>query len=96
RIQPECVDLRCEQGIESLPVDFVLVLIGLEPNRSLLEPLGVAFGVDGKPEHDPETYETAVAGLFIGGALSRDGFIYVARERVGQAIKAIQAHLHTR
>ncbi|MCS6923165.1 MAG: NAD(P)-binding domain-containing protein [Fimbriimonadales bacterium] len=89
RIQPECVDLRCAQGIESLPVDFVLTLIGLQPERRLLEPLGVSFGADGKPKHDPETYETAVAGLFVAGALSQDGFIYVARERVKQAIAAI-------
>lgn len=89
RIQPECVELRCAQGIESLPVDFVLTLIGLQPERRLLEPLGVLFGADGKPVHDPETYETAVAGLFVAGALSQDGFIYIARERVKQVIAAI-------
>ncbi|GBC90560.1 hypothetical protein HRbin14_01297 [bacterium HR14] len=43
----------------------------------------------GKPLHDPETYETPVPGIFVAGALSRDGFVYVARERVGQAIQAI-------
>ncbi|MCX7993018.1 MAG: NAD(P)-binding domain-containing protein, partial [Fimbriimonadales bacterium] len=85
----ECVDLRCAQHIESLPVDFVLALIGLEPDRTLLEPLGVPPGAGGKPQHDPETYETIVPGLFIGGALSQDGFIYVARERVKHAIDAI-------
>jgi thioredoxin reductase len=76
--------------VESLPVDFVLTFIGLEPNNALLAPLGVPFGADGKPEHDPETYETAIAGLFIGGALSQDGFVYVARERVKQAIVSIR------
>jgi thioredoxin reductase (NADPH) len=93
RIQPECVDIRCAQGVESLPVDFVLTLIGLEPDNTLLAPLGVSFGADGKPEHDPETYETAIAGLFVGGALSQDGFIYVARERVKQAIAAIRGRV---
>jgi thioredoxin reductase (NADPH) len=34
RIQPDCVELRCAEGVESLPVDFVLTLIGLEPDRS--------------------------------------------------------------
>ncbi len=96
RIQPECVDLRCAQGIESLPVDFVLTLIGLEPDRSLLEPLGVAFGADGKPAHDPQTYETNVPGLFVGGALSQDGFIYVARERVRLAIEVIRERIRNR
>lgn len=89
RIQPDCVDLSCAQGVANLAVDFVLALIGLEPDRRLLEPLGVPFGADGKPLHDPETYETPVPGLFVGGALSQDGFIYIARERVKQAVAAI-------
>jgi thioredoxin reductase (NADPH) len=90
RILPECADLRCAQGVESLPVDFVLTLIGLEPDPTLLAPLGVPFGADGKPQHDPETYETVIPGLFVGGALSQDGFIYVARERVRQAIASVR------
>lgn len=93
RVHPDCVELHCAQGIESLTVDFVLTLIGLEPDQSLLAPLGVPFEVDGKPVHDPETYETPVRGLFVAGAFSRDGFIYVARERVRQAIAAIQRRL---
>jgi thioredoxin reductase (NADPH) len=94
RIQPDCVELRCAEGVESLAVDFVLALIGLEPDRSLLEPLGVPFGADGKPLHDPDTYETPVRGVFVAGALSQDGFIYVARERVGRAIEAIASRLN--
>jgi thioredoxin reductase len=58
-----------------------------------LEPLGVPFGDDGKPIHDPDTYETLVRGVFVAGALSQDGFIYVARERVGRAIQAIAHRL---
>jgi len=89
RISPDCVDLRCAEGIQSLPVDFVLTLIGLEPDHSLLAPLGVPFGADGKPIHDPDTYETPVRGIFVAGALSQDGFVYIARERVRLAIEAI-------
>jgi len=93
RIQPDCVELRCAEGVESLPVDFVLTLIGLEPDRSLLEPLGIPFGDDGKPIHDPDTYETPVRGVFVAGALSQDGFIYIARERVRLAIETIARRL---
>ncbi len=89
RIAPDCVELRCAEGVESLPADFVLTLIGLAPDQSLLAPLGMPFGDDDKPLHDPDTYETPVRGIFVGGALSQDGFIYVARERVGKAIEAI-------
>jgi thioredoxin reductase len=81
------------EGIQSLPVDFVLTLIGLEPDRTLLEPLGVPFGEDGKPIHDPDTYETPVRGVFVAGALSQDGFIYIARERVRLAIETIARRL---
>ncbi|MCS7300214.1 MAG: NAD(P)-binding domain-containing protein [Fimbriimonadales bacterium] len=91
RIHPDCVELRCAQGVESLPIDFVLTLIGLQPNACLLRALGAPLSADGKPQHDPDTYETAVRGLFVGGALSQDGFIYIARERVKQAIQAIAA-----
>ncbi|MGQ9656598.1 MAG: NAD(P)-binding domain-containing protein [Fimbriimonadales bacterium] len=89
RIRPDCVDMRCAEGIENLPIDFVLTLIGLEHDHSLLAPLGVPFGQDGKPLHDPETYETPVPGIFVAGALSKDGFVFVARERVRLAIAAI-------
>ncbi|GIV06860.1 MAG: thioredoxin reductase [Fimbriimonadales bacterium] len=92
-IHPDCVELRCAQGIESLPADFVLTLIGLEPNASLLTPLGVPLEADGKPVHNPETYETPIRGLFVAGAFSRDGFIYIAREHVKLAIEAIGQRL---
>ncbi len=95
RILPDCVELRCAQGVESLPVDFVLALIGLQPDRRLIEPLGVPLGADGKPIHDPNTYETPVSGLFVAGALSQDGFIYIARERVRYAIAAIAARVRS-
>jgi thioredoxin reductase (NADPH) len=88
-IEPTCVHLTWAEGELSLPVDFVLTLIGLEPDTRLLTPLGVPLDEAGKPLHDPETYETPVPGIFVAGALSRDGFVYVARERVGQAIQAI-------
>lgn len=89
RIHPDCVELRCAEGVESLPIDFVLTLIGLAPDHLLLAPLGVPFGEDGKPVHDLETYETPVRGIFVAGALSQDSFVYVARERVKRAIEAI-------
>ncbi|MFN4032880.1 MAG: NAD(P)-binding domain-containing protein [Fimbriimonadales bacterium] len=93
RIHPDCVDLRCAQGIENLPVDFLLTVIGSQPDQSLLAQLGVPFSTDGKPVHDPNTYETPVRGVFVAGAISRDGFVHVARERVQYAIQAIREAL---
>ncbi len=93
KIEPTCVHLVWAEGELNLPVDFVLTLIGLEPDTRLLVSLGAPLDESGKPLHDPETYETPIPGIFVAGALSRDGFIYVARERVGQAIQAIAARV---
>jgi thioredoxin reductase len=53
----------------------------------------VPFGDDGKPIHAPDTYETPVRGVFVAGAMSQDGFIYIARERVRLAIETIARRL---
>ena len=95
RIDPTCVHLTGSPGELALPVDFVLTLVGLEGDTRLIAPLGVPLDEQGKPLHDPETYETPVPGLYVGGAISRDGFIYLARERVGQAIRAIVQRVRT-
>lgn len=92
-IESTCVHLSCVEGDISLPVDFVLTLVGLEPDTHLIQPLDVAIDEAGKPQHDPETYETSVPGIYVGGAISQDGFIYIARERIQKAIQAICARL---
>lgn len=94
-IEPTCVHLTCLHDKLTLSVDFVLALVGLEVETRLIAPLGVPLDEQGKPLHDPETYETPVPGLYVGGAISRDGFIYTARERVGQAIRTICQRVRT-
>ncbi|MFQ3611473.1 MAG: NAD(P)-binding domain-containing protein [Fimbriimonadales bacterium] len=94
QIEPHCVHLVTDGQERSLPVDFVLTLLGLMPDTRLLEPLGVALEPDGKPSHDPETGETSVAGLFVAGALSKDSFIYIARNSVRRVVSAIRNRIH--
>ncbi len=89
RIEPACVELSCAEGIQSLQVEFVLTFIGMEADRSLLEPLGVPLTPEGKPVHDPETYETPVPGVYVAGALSQDGVFSVARDHIEQIIARI-------
>jgi len=78
RIEPRRVLLRSRADGEStwLPNDFVLAMTGFHPDREFLASLGVPIEPDtGVPEHDPETMETSVPGLFIAGVIAagRDG-----------------------
>jgi thioredoxin reductase (NADPH) len=58
------------QGREELPADAVFLLTGYRPDVSLLERAGVRIDpVTLAPEHDPETFETNVPGLYLAGAI---------------------------
>ncbi|MSR22853.1 MAG: YpdA family putative bacillithiol disulfide reductase [Gemmatimonadetes bacterium] len=72
-ILPDSVLLRDEDGgsIEAIPNDWVLALTGWKPDHQLLLSAGVPVDPKtGVPEHDPETMETPVPGLFIAGVLA--------------------------
>ncbi len=67
------VRLRDEvSGAESeLANDFVLAMTGYRPDPKLLLELGVSVDGDtGVPDHDPETMETDVPGVFIAGVVA--------------------------
>lgn len=60
-----------EPRVLDLPNDFVLLLTGYSPDHSLIRSLGVTVnGETGVPEHNPETMETNVPGLFLAGVVS--------------------------
>lgn len=70
RIGPGSVEVEGPGGREELPADAVFLLTGYHPDTALLERAGVR--VDARtlePEHDPQTFETNVPGLFVAGAL---------------------------
>ncbi len=94
-IEPHCVQFRMMGEEWSLPVDFVLIQIGLLPDVRLLEPLGVPIDSEGKPVHDRVTGETPVKGIFVAGALSRDNFIYVARGSVPRIVATIRERVQS-
>jgi len=55
---------------ERLPANLVYVMTGFAPNMDLLEQVGVPIDpTTGIPEHDPETLETTVPGVFIAGVV---------------------------
>jgi thioredoxin reductase (NADPH) len=70
QIRSDGVDIRGEGIAEELPTDAVLLLTGYRPDVRILEVAGV--GIDPTtlaPDHDPETFETTVPGLFVAGSL---------------------------
>jgi thioredoxin reductase (NADPH) len=69
-ICPDVVRVEGPSGRDEIPADAVFLLTGYHPDRDLLERAGVRVS-DGscKPEHDPQTFETNVSGLYVAGAI---------------------------
>ncbi|MBM3790546.1 MAG: YpdA family putative bacillithiol disulfide reductase, partial [Acidobacteria bacterium] len=58
-------------GREEIPADAVLLLTGFHPDVELLRRAGVRVDEETlAPEHDPETFETNVPGLFLAGSVA--------------------------
>jgi thioredoxin reductase (NADPH) len=57
-------------GLQTIPNDFTLVLIGFRPDTEQLVRFGIKVDpVSLAPEVNPETYESNVSGLYIAGSL---------------------------
>jgi len=95
RIGPDSVEVEGPEGREEIPAEAVYLLTGYHPDTALLERAGVR--VDPRtlePEHDPQTLETNVPGLFVAGAMvaGADGnrvFIENGRFHGTTVVKAI-------
>jgi thioredoxin reductase (NADPH) len=69
-IEPSAVVLVTDNREQRLRADRVYVMTGFAPSLGLLRETGVPIDPEtGIPEHDPETLETAVPGVFIAGVL---------------------------
>jgi thioredoxin reductase (NADPH) len=69
-IEPGGVWITSPQGEERLVADRVYVMTGFAPNMELLRTLGVPIdATTGIPEHNPDTLETSVAGVFMAGVV---------------------------
>src|ERR1051326_1382291 len=72
-IEPDSVCIRSTDDAghgERLPANLVYVMTGFAPNMDLLKQVGVPIDpTTGIPEHDPETLETTVPGVFIAGVV---------------------------
>lgn len=70
-ISPDTVRIKDERGeSHTIPNDAVFILIGSDPDLSLLRKLGVEVvrsGLTEVPVYDPDTFETNVPGLYVAG-----------------------------
>jgi thioredoxin reductase (NADPH) len=69
-IEPGAVVIATPNGTERLTADLVYVMTGFAPNTDLLKQVGVPIHPGtGIPEHNAETLETSVPGVFIAGVV---------------------------
>ena len=62
-------------GREEIPADQVFLLTGYRPDTTLLESVGVRVDPESLvPEHDAETLETNVKGVYVAGAVASGRF----------------------
>ena len=95
-IRPTLVVVRGPAGVQEIPADAVLLLVGYHPDWDLMAAAGVALNERRAPTVDPETFETSVPGLFVaGGAIAGldTGTIFIENgrfhgEKIVEAIAA--------
>jgi thioredoxin reductase (NADPH) len=69
-ITPTHVRVDGPDGVQDLPAEQVFLLTGYHPDVELMRGAGVRVDpATLKPDHDPQTFETNVRGLFLAGAL---------------------------
>jgi thioredoxin reductase (NADPH) len=70
-IREKSVLVEGRAGVEELPADAVFLLTGYHPDPSLLREAGVRVDPASLvPEHDPQTLQTNVPGVYVAGALA--------------------------
>jgi thioredoxin reductase (NADPH) len=72
-IRPNSVVVKAEDSdaLSELPADFVFAMTGFRPDPRLLRSLGAQVDAQtGIPEHNAETMETNVPGVFIAGVIA--------------------------
>jgi len=96
-IREDEVDILTEDGIVTIPNDYVIALTGYQPNFDLLRKTGIRLSDDEKlePQYDPATMETNIknlylAGVVCGGMNTHLWFIENSREH---AVKIVQSIL---
>jgi thioredoxin reductase (NADPH) len=97
-IREKEVEIQTQDGIISIPNDYVLLMTGYQPNFAFLEKLGIELSKDEKryPSYNKETMESNrkniyLAGVVCGGMDTHIWFIENSREHARQIVQAILA-----
>ncbi len=70
-IREDSVDIDREGTRQTLASDFVYAMIGYHPDVSFLRGMGIEVNdKTGIPNHNPETFETNVPGIYVAGAIT--------------------------
>ena len=89
-----CLKSRTNGNSQSIPNDFVFILIGQNPDIPFLENAGVAISPDDqRPVYDTETFETGVPGLYVAGSIARDQHIVNGRPNAVGIVEQIAARV---
>jgi putative selenate reductase len=67
-----------------LPCDLLIAAVGETADRAFLEALGVRVKDNGRPAVDPDTLESGVADLYVGGDAQRGPSSIIASEADGR------------
>jgi thioredoxin reductase (NADPH) len=85
RIEPGKVHTRGPAGAREVAADFVFALTGYHPDFEFLRQQGIALDpVTMKPQHNPETLESNVPGIFLAGVIiggNQTGEIFIENGR---------------
>jgi thioredoxin reductase (NADPH) len=66
----DSVVLSTPEGRREIPNDFVFALTGYHPDFAFLEMMGIRITEDhSRPEHDPDTLESNVKGVYLAGVI---------------------------
>jgi thioredoxin reductase (NADPH) len=95
------VDIIGPDGKITIQNDFVLAMTGYQPDLSFLKKLGINISKDEQqiPEHDPETMETNMKGIYLAGVIcggmnTHAWFIENSRVHAEKIIKQLTIDSH--
>lgn len=82
---------------EAYPVSarFVFALTGQRGDSTFLERIGMCVRRDGRPENNPETFETNLPNLFVAGSLAdkKIDIVLTSREQTARTVQFIAERL---
>ena len=89
-----CLKSLADGSKQSIPNDFVFILIGQNPDIPLLEAAGIAINPDDqRPVYNDDTFETNIPGLYVAGSIARNQHIVNGRPNAVKIVEEIAERL---